>query len=92
LFGSAVLLLALGLVYGWSIFVSPLEAEFGWTRARTSLAFSLCVSMFCLGGIVTGLAAKKYSPGAVVAVCPALVGLVFFGVSKLTTLGRLYFL
>ncbi|MDR1051000.1 MAG: hypothetical protein LBP95_07985 [Deltaproteobacteria bacterium] len=92
MFGSAVLLLALGLVYGWSIFVSPLEAEFGWTRARTSLAFSLCVSMFCLGGIVTGLAAKKYSPGAVVAVCPALVGLVFFGVSKLTTLGRLYFL
>ena len=33
--GMASLLL-FGLIYVWSIFVVPLEAEFGWTRAETS--------------------------------------------------------
>lgn len=40
---SLVSLLFLGLIYGWSIFVSPLEAEFGWSRGATSLTFTISV-------------------------------------------------
>lgn len=46
-------LLCLGLVYGYSIFVAPLEAEFGWERAQTSLTFSISIIAMCLG-IMTG--------------------------------------
>lgn len=38
---DVVVMLFAGLLYGWSIFVAPLEAEFGWTRGQTSLAFTL---------------------------------------------------
>lgn len=48
---GVLIMLCLGLIYGWSIFVAPLEAEFGWVRSETSLAFTLCISFFCVGGL-----------------------------------------
>ena len=51
--------LLIGFIYAWSVFVGPLESEFGWARAQTSLNFSICMVMFCLGG----LAASKLSRG-----------------------------
>ena len=35
------LLLCLGLIYAWSVFRAPLEAEFGWSKAQTSVTFSI---------------------------------------------------
>ena len=34
--GGISLNLALGSLYAWSVFVLPLEKEFGWNRAQTS--------------------------------------------------------
>ena len=34
--GGVLMNLALGSLYAWSVFVVPLEREFGWTRADTS--------------------------------------------------------
>lgn len=31
---GVILLLFLGLIYGWSVFRGPLQAEFGWTDHR----------------------------------------------------------
>ena len=46
--------LAFGSIYGWSVFVAPLEKEFGWRRADTSMVFTIAVFMtgltFLLGG------------------------------------------
>jgi OFA family oxalate/formate antiporter-like MFS transporter len=89
--GGILLLLALGLVYAWSIFVAPLEAEFKWQRSETSLAFSICMSMFCIGGIATGLITKKWAPRVVIWITAVLVGVGFIGASKLTSLTHLYF-
>lgn len=50
-----LMLLCLGLIYGWSIFVAPLEAEFGWVRAQTSLTFTISMAMFCIGGLAAGM-------------------------------------
>ncbi len=44
-----ITLLCLGLVYGYSIFVAPLEAEFGWVRSETSLTFTISMIAMCLG-------------------------------------------
>ncbi len=35
--GGILMNLALGALYAWSVFVLPLEKEFGWTRARDLL-------------------------------------------------------
>jgi OFA family oxalate/formate antiporter-like MFS transporter len=50
-FLGVVTLLLLGLIYAWSVFVGPLEEEFGWTRSETSLTFSISLAAFCLGGL-----------------------------------------
>ncbi len=53
----------LGLIYGWSIFVVPLENEFGWSRSETSLTFTISIMAMCLsiltGGMFNG---KKDKP------------------------------
>jgi len=38
--------LALGTLYGWSVFVAPLETQFGWKRADTSMVFTIAVVVF----------------------------------------------
>ena len=39
--GALIVQVILGTVYGFSVFVRPLELEFGWDRATTQWAFSL---------------------------------------------------
>jgi OFA family oxalate/formate antiporter-like MFS transporter len=51
---AVALMLCLGLIYAWSVFVLPLEEEFGWTRDRTSLTFMISMICFCVGGVASG--------------------------------------
>lgn len=55
-------LLFLGLIYAWSVFVTPLEQEFGWVRSQTSLISTFSMSSFCVGGFISGLVLRKRSP------------------------------
>jgi OFA family oxalate/formate antiporter-like MFS transporter len=80
----------MGLVYAWSIFVPPLAAEFGWDPSKTSMGFTILMSMFCLGGIATGLITKKYPVGLVVFLSALLVGGGFYASSTLQSLAGLY--
>ena len=50
--------LLMGVYYGWSIFVGPLEREFGWARSQTSLPLTICLVMFCFGAVAGGLLGK----------------------------------
>ena len=59
---SVVTLIFLGLIYAWSVFVVPLETEFGWMRAETSLTFSISMAFFCIGGLFSGLLSQKVKP------------------------------
>ena len=52
--GGVSMNLALGSLYAWSVFVLPLEKEFGWTRAQTSWVFTIAVLMFAATFILAG--------------------------------------
>lgn len=84
------LLLFLGIIYAWSIFVPALEEEFGWSRSETALAFSLCISMFCLGGLVSGLASKRLPFRRIVAACALFLGAGFILASRADSLAEMY--
>ena len=59
---GCITLLFLGLIYAWSIFVEPIEAECGWDRSQTSAAFT--VSMLCmyLGMAIDSVVSRKTHP------------------------------
>lgn len=78
---SVVTLVFLGLIYAWSVFVAPLEEEFGWSRAETSLTFSLSMAFFCLGGLLSGVLSKRLRPRLLLLMSG---GLVFVGFGLLT--------
>src|SRR5260370_8616234 len=52
--GGLLMNLALGSLYAWSVFVAPLEKEFGWKRADTSQGFTWAVVVFALSFIFAG--------------------------------------
>jgi len=87
---AMVLLLLLGLIYAWSIFVVPLEEEFGWQRDQTTLAFSICMSTFCLGGLVAGFISKRMPPRVSIILCAVFVFIGFMTASRLNSLINLY--
>lgn len=51
---SLVVILCLGLIYGWSVFVVPLENEFGWARSETSLTFTISMISLTFGVMAGG--------------------------------------
>lgn len=56
-----ITLMFLGIGYAWSLFVSPLESEFGWSRDETSMVFSIFIICFCIGSISGGIMTKQLS-------------------------------
>src|SRR5262245_66247046 len=52
--GALSMNIALGTLYAWSVFVAPLETQFGWNRADTSLVFTAAVVVFALTFVVAG--------------------------------------
>lgn len=56
-----VTLLMYGIIYAWSIFIPPLEQEFGWSRSSTSLVFSVAMVGLSLGMLSVGQLAKRFT-------------------------------
>ncbi len=77
-FGGLMMNIALGTLYAWSVFVAPLEKEFGWKRADTSMVFTIAVVVFALTFIVAGRLQDKFGPFWVSLTGAILVSLGFF--------------
>ena len=60
--GGLLMNIALGTLYAWSVFVAPLEKEFGWKRTETSNVFTIAVVVFALTFIVAGRLQDKFGP------------------------------
>ncbi len=76
--GGLMMNIALGTLYAWSVFVAPLEKEFGWKRADTSMVFTIAVVVFALTFIVAGRLQDKFGPFWVSLTGAILVSLGFY--------------
>lgn len=88
--GGVLMNLALGSLYAWSVFVAPLEQEFGWKRADTSLVYTIAVVCFALTFIAAGRLQDLKGPKICAYTGGLLVSLGFFLASYTTSLTTLY--
>lgn len=91
LVGGMLMTLALGTLYAWSIFVAPLEREFGWKRAQTSTVFTIAVVMFAVSFVLAGRLQDRFGPFWIAITGGALVSLGFFLCAYTTSLHYLFF-
>jgi OFA family oxalate/formate antiporter-like MFS transporter len=83
-------MLFLGLIYAWSIFITPLEDTFGWVRSETALIFTISISFFCIGGITAGMLLKKTSFRNTLYVSAAFILIGFLSATRIHTLLGIY--
>ena len=90
--GFFAMALMWGTTLSFGVFLKPMSAEFGWTRAATSGAYSM--SMFLLGllGMVTGRLNDKFGPRIVMTICSFALGLGFLLMAQISALWQLYLL
>lgn len=75
--GAILVQIILGTVYAFSVFVGPLEREFGWSRTTTQWAFSIALATFAITMIPAGRLQDRLGPRRVATLGGVLLGLSF---------------
>lgn len=88
--GGILMNLALGSLYAWSVFMVPLEREFGWRRADTSWVYTIAIVVFALTFIVAGRIQDLKGPKVCALIGGVLVSAGFFLSSYTSSLMFLY--
>jgi MFS family permease len=70
-----ILVVLWGTMFSFGVFFKPLSADFGWTRALTSGAFSLYWVVVGILSIVMGRLTDRFGPRIVVTMCGLFIGL-----------------
>jgi MFS transporter, OFA family, oxalate/formate antiporter len=91
LLGGLLMTLALGALYSWSVFVTPLEKEFGWKRAQTSTVFTLAVVTFAASFLFAGRLQDRFGPFWISVTGSILISLGFFLCAYTSSLYTLFF-
>jgi OFA family oxalate/formate antiporter-like MFS transporter len=82
--------LAFGNIYAWSVFVAPLEKQFGWKRADTSMVFTIVICMTAFTSWLSGWIYDKKGPSFCAFAGGILASLGFFLSSFARTLPDLF--
>ena len=75
--GALIVQIILGTVYAFSVFVKPLQMEFGWDRTTTQWAFSFALVTFAITMIPAGRLQDRLGPRRVASIGGLLLGLSF---------------
>lgn len=75
--GALLVQVTLGTVYAFSVFVTPLQLEFGWDRTTTQWAFALTLATFAGVMIPAGRLQDRIGPRKVASIGGILLGLSF---------------
>jgi MFS family permease len=92
LIGFLLTMFGWGIFYIYGVFFRPLEADFGWTRAVTSGAFSISVLMSGLSGILAGRLSDKFGPRIVIIFCALLLSMGYVLMSIVQNAWQFYLL
>lgn len=76
--------------YSFSIFIKPIETEFGWDRSAIALTMSIYLIVGGLMGPVFGKLVQQYGPKKVMNVCAVCAGACFMLVSLTSSLWYFY--
>lgn len=87
---SFLVLMNYGIFYTYSVFFKPLIAEFGWSRAETSLAFSFYLVTYSIAGIFMGWLSDRRGPRLPVFLAALFIGGGFAALSQVSSLWMLY--
>jgi len=79
-----------GTMFSFGVFLKPLAAEFGWTRAAISGAYSLLLFVIGFLFMVTGRLNDRFGPRVVMTVCGFLLGLGYLLMSCVSAIWQLY--
>lgn len=89
---AAMVMLGFGAIVNMAVFLTPLAAEFGWSRGELSLAYSFATIGTGVGGIVMGHFADRL-PVRRLALCGAIVpGVALLLLARMQTTFELYLL
>ena len=70
---SILIMLCSGAVYAWSIFVTPLQEEFGFSTTQTQLVYGLIIGVFTIAMLFVNKILRRFGPRI-----SALMGAVLF--------------
>ena len=88
---GVIMQLALGAIYAWSLFVTPLtKIHPDWKRTDITLTFSIALVALGIGAIVGGIYLDRLGPKLVATVGGVLYGLGFIGAGLFQSLWGLY--
>ena len=82
--------MALGMFYGMSVFMLPLEKEFGWTRAQTSWVTTIGLALIAVWYVIAGFIQDRRGPRPVAVIGGLLFSLGFFLASYTESLTTFY--
>src|SRR5436190_20385180 len=86
-----VMQLALGAIYAWSLFITPLVTLHpDWTRTQITLTFSIALVALGVGAITGGTLLDKHGPRKVATLAGILYGVGFIGAGLFRSLPGLY--
>ena len=85
-----IMMVVYGLYNVFGLFFKPLLTEFGWTRATTSGAFSLCRLLQGVFAVGMGTLSDRLGPRVVMTLCGLVVGLGYLLMSRIGAMWQLY--
>ena len=88
--GGVMMNMALGMFYGMSVFMLPLEKEFGWTRAQTSWVTTIGLALIAVWYVIAGFIQDRRGPRPVAVIGGLLFSLGFFLASYTRSLPMFY--
>jgi MFS transporter, OFA family, oxalate/formate antiporter len=88
--GGVMMNMALGMFYGMSVFMLPLEKEFHWTRAQTSIVSTIGLALIAVFYVVAGYIQDRRGPRPVAFAGGCLFAAGFFLASYTTSLTWFY--
>jgi len=90
LIACLILTVTQGTYFSFGVFFKPLLEDFGWTRAMTSGAFSICSILVGLLHIITGRLNDRIGPRFVMTVCGIFLGIGYLLMSRIGALWQFY--